>query len=147
MVTYFDDATVKTSSQYLRINCPVQSNEQYTTLTFPSEYDSHSVLDIQIEAILGKLTQAYAPWHPFYPEYGGDYTPAVKLVDVSGWRDTHTINLSDEQVSDSASTNSSPTPTPTVPEFSLVILPLFVAASMIIAIIARKKSLLKAAYK
>ncbi|MGD6808442.1 MAG: hypothetical protein ACQCN3_01955 [Candidatus Bathyarchaeia archaeon] len=44
--------------------------------------------------------------------------------------------------------NTQHAPTPTVPEFSaLVILPLFVAAPVIIAIIARKKSLLKATYK
>jgi hypothetical protein len=139
IVTYFDDATVKTSSQYLRIwNCPMQSNEQYTIITFPSEYDPTSVLDIQVEAILGKLTQAYELWHPQFPQYGGDYVPAVKLVDVSGWSGTYTIYLSDEQVSGSGSTNATPTP---FSEFSFYwLLPLLVVIPLITFFMIKKRN-------
>jgi hypothetical protein len=46
--------------------------------------------------------------HPFYPTIGGYFAPATAYDSTSGWSNTQTVTISE----------TSPTSTPTVPEFS-----------------------------
>jgi hypothetical protein len=135
---------------YILPESPPQSNQDYTTIAFPviptevyeaSGYDvqrpytghnawlptfldaipSGAQLDFQIQALVGHNSTYWYIQHPFTPTVGGYSAPAVAYDSASGWSNTQTITIGEIA-------STSPTPTPTVPEFPvLAILPFFVS--------------------
>jgi hypothetical protein len=127
-------------AEYISPDSPPQSNSSYTVITFPvlptdlygaSGYDiqryysgeegqegryfaflsaipSGGQLDFQVEALVGHGSQMWVIQHPFYPTIGGYFAPATAYDSTSGWSNTQTVTISE----------TSPTSTPTVPEFS-----------------------------
>jgi hypothetical protein len=82
-------------------------------------------IDFQVEALSGYWTRTM--------EFASQHFEAQE----SGWSPTQTVTILASSVS--------PNPSPTIPEFlSLAIVPLFVIIPVIISIIARKNSHLKA---
>jgi hypothetical protein len=131
---------------------PVQSNSTSTIIDFqvvPTDvnqatgYDIYgtpfygipidSQLDFQVEALVGHNSTYWYIQHPFTPTYGGFSVSAVAYDSASGWSNTQTI-----AIGETAST--SPAPSPSVPEFSwLIILPLFFSILSIAVLIRKRK--------
>jgi hypothetical protein len=59
-----------------------------------SELPPNAQIDFQVEAIVGYNSQAWYIQHPFTPEHGGFYEPAIAYYSDTGWSDTQTITLS-----------------------------------------------------
>ncbi len=112
---------------------PKQSSSQYTVFSFSQNYHSGDEVDFQVEAILGYQ-------YSFETYY---YNNDVHLLPVyvesfvyksSSWSPTQTFTMHDTPAS------NSPSPTPTVPEFScLMILPLFLSLLFIVVLFRKRK--------
>jgi hypothetical protein len=96
--------------------------------------------DFQVEAMIGYVADA----GPFSDRSPREYFEG----ETSGWSSTQTITIGETSASTSPSSipsstqNTMPTPTPTVPEFSsLVILPLFVSLLFIAMIRGHRKTI------
>jgi hypothetical protein len=113
----------------------------YTTVPINEYMPKEGALDIQVEAMVG-----YEEGIVSFP--GAPGTARVIRGENSGWSNIQTITTSSSSSSvipAPSSTNSQSSPSPTVPEFPvLAILPLFVVIPLIIAMIVRKNSYLKA---
>jgi hypothetical protein len=129
-------------AQYISRDSPTQSSSSDTIVAFPvvtteyygeSGYDiqryysgdegqegqyfeflyaipANAQIDFQVEALVGHASQMWVIEHPFYPEIGGHFAPAVAYDLTSSWSNTQTTTIGE--------TSASPTPTPTIPEFS-----------------------------
>jgi hypothetical protein len=86
---------------------------------------------------VGHDSQAWYVQHPFTPEYGGFYEPAVAYDSDSGWSNTQTATIN------SISPSASLTPTPTVPEFSWFIVVLFLSVFNATTLLTMKKRFVK----
>ncbi len=124
---------------YADSNYDLQSNGTYTTLTMPIYFlkasQNASSIDIQMKAQTGYYSRIYKqgqmPGELLVPT-DGYWDINFKPAEKSEWSNTQTINLNQ------ASTIS---PTPTVPEFSwLMILPLFLSL-LFIVVLNRKRRL------
>jgi hypothetical protein len=103
------------------------SNSDYTTVSYSlgegpvwGNLQANTQVDFQVQAMIGYVSRTigFASWY-----FTGE---------SSDWSNTQIITIPETSTSTSPSPN--PTPTPTVPEFPiLVILPLFVAMSLISA--------------
>ncbi len=92
-------------------------------------YDSQ--LDFQVNTLVGHNSTYWYVMHPLYPQYGGFDEPATAYDLQSDWSAAQTVTIASD---------SHPTPTPTVPEFSwIAILPLL-AAVLFAAIASKGKS-------
>jgi hypothetical protein len=121
-----DGYPVQTPSNYTIIPLPVEG-AQILGVTIPTG----ATTDIQVEAMIGHIgrNQTMIP----YPY------PYVFFGETSGWSKTQTVTLP-PKVPFSASSTLSPSPTPNVPEFSIiVILPLLAAMFLIATIRLRRK--------
>ena len=100
-------------------------DSQYTVIPIDSYLPSEGQIDVQIEALIGYEHGVISP-------YGVPVTARVITGEASGWSNTQTITIPE--------TSTSLSPSPTVPEFSfLVVLILFVALPLITTILLRKK--------
>jgi hypothetical protein len=72
-----------------------------------------SQLDFQVEALVGHNSTYWYVQHPFFPQFGGFYEPAIAYDIQSDWSTTQTITI--------AASSASPTPTPTIPEYPVTI--------------------------
>jgi hypothetical protein len=84
---------------------PMQSNGEYTTITFAlnenNEYTPDALIDLpdnarvdfQVEAIVGHDAQYWYIQHPLFPTYGGLYQDSVAYDTDSGWSSTQTITV------------------------------------------------------
>ena len=135
---------------------PTQSNSEYTTMTFPvvasedsqSGYDIESYypyassfnptltgiasggqVDFRVQVMIGYVHRVPSNvGNPFFN------MPWVFEGQTSGWSNTQAITLP------AVSSSTSPSPTPTAPEFPwLAILPLFVSFLLVAVIISRRK--------
>ena len=150
-----------TYARYILPESPVQSNQEYTTISFPfmpttvygaSGFDVQrsytgqnallptflyavpidAQLDFQIQALVGHNSTYWYIEHPIAPTVGGYSVSAVAYDLASGWSNTQIITIGDE----------SPSPSPTVPEFPIqIVMPLLVAVPLIAVIILRKRSI------
>jgi hypothetical protein len=147
---------------YISPDSPVQSNSGYTSITFPvvptivyqaSGYDirkfsgeegggsaflsavpSGGQLDFQVEALVGHNSTYWFIQHPLYPTIGGYSAPAVAYDSTSGWSNTKTVTIGETSTS----------PSPTVPEFPMiVILPLLITMLFVAAILRLNPKLLR----
>ena len=107
---------------------PTQSNSQYTVLSFPANYTSGGEIDFQVEALFAYQVTTYQGNYYFK-------TPETFFTyQSSGWSQTQTFTMP-------ASITSSSTPTPTVPEFSwLVIVPLLLSMFFVAVTIRHRKT-------
>jgi hypothetical protein len=97
-----------------------KSDSDYTVISF-TYLPSEGKIDFRIQAQIGYYTQFFTPWVDY--KFTGQ---------TSGWTNTQTISIPNGEVS-----TSSPTPTPTVPEFPiLAILPMSI---FIISLVALRK--------
>ena len=148
---------------YILPETPLQSNQDYTTFAFsviPTElygalgydiqrpYTGHNAwlpdfldaipsgaqLDFQVQALVGHNSTYWYIQHPFTPTYGGFYEPAIAYDSASGWSNRQTITIGE-------TASSSPTPSPTVPELSwLVILPLLISLFSVAVVLRHEKN-------
>jgi hypothetical protein len=148
---------------YVLPETPSQSNQDYTTFAFPviptevygaSGYDvlradtghnawlpdfldaipSGAQLDFQVQALVGHNSTYWYIQHPFTPTIGGYSAPAVAYDTASGWSNRQTITIGQ-------TTSTSPTPTPSVPELSwLVILPLLLSIFLVTIMYRHRKT-------
>jgi hypothetical protein len=123
---------------------PSQPNAEYTIVSYDlngdnyydfSDLPSNAQIDFQVEAIVGHDSQAWYIQHPFTPEYGGFYEPAIAYDADSGWSNTQTVSIPDGNVTVSAYAN--PTPTPSVPELSFITILLMLLLMLSVAGISK----------
>lgn len=133
--TYYE----KEFTSYLQKNLPsiqngtpIQSNSQTTAISLTyynpsldSEANcsfpimSNTTLDFQVKAVVGHSSQGWVADNLQSPVLGGHYTSVTSLDQSSNWSNAQTITI--------PAANSSPTPTPSVPEFpALAILSLLI---------------------
>jgi hypothetical protein len=98
-------------SEYISNNSPPESTSEYTVLSFSADYPPNAQVDFQVEAIIGHASQAWVIQHPFAPEYGGYYEPAIAFDEISGWSNTQTVTISTSGASPSPSSSPASTPT------------------------------------
>jgi len=119
---------------------PAQSTTGYTVLSFPSIYRVGDQVDFQVEAILGIQYVYSVDLLPnnehIIPGLNYNTYDYSFVHNASGWSPTQTVTIPASSV-----TYSSPTPTPTVPEFPiLAILPLFVILLLISIKVRHRKN-------
>jgi hypothetical protein len=96
---------------------------------------SEGQVDFQVKAqTWGEVMATTSPQNPF----GGSITT---LFGESDWSDEHTITLTDGAAAGSINTLSTPTPTPSVPELSwLVLVPLLLSALSVAVLLRHRKT-------
>jgi hypothetical protein len=111
-----------------------QSDSEYTSIGYSAQfYPPNAKVDFRVEAMIGYFKDSSLP------SYLG--IPPIFVGKESGWSNTLTISIPDSLVSVSSSPNPNPTQTPSVPEFSwLIILPLFLSILSIAIIVGVRKS-------
>ena len=104
---------------------PVPSSSEYTVLSLPADYPDGGQVDFQVEALAG------------YYKYWADarvwiiFGYALEPVEASGWSNTQTITISEENVQT--------IPSEEIPEFpSWTILPLVLAITLFSVVVKRK---------
>ena len=117
-VTVFSDA-----SGYSLVLGVKPPDLAYTVVSYPVDYPPNSQVDFQVQAVVYKLTENFYGNHPFgapNPQTGTYYQQPEEF-ETTNWTSTQTLTIGE-------TASSSPTPSPTVPEFPvLVILPFFVS--------------------
>jgi hypothetical protein len=104
---------------------PVPSSSEYTVLAIPADYPDDAQVDFQVEALAGyyKYWADERVWFIF----GYTLTP----VEASGWSNTQTITISEENVQIRLNEE--------IPEFpSWTILPLTLTVALVVAVYKRK---------
>jgi hypothetical protein len=126
----------KWSLLYTIDNVPVQSNEEYTTFSYPSdgpvvEYQYYlgdrienlfagDKVDFQVQAMIGNIHRVYNPNHTSQL----DMYPYVFTGEVSDWSNTQTITIPYGSVSSSTpnpTTPTTPTPSDYIPQTTLLL--------------------------
>ena len=126
---------------------PVQSNSTSTIIDFQVEptdvyqtagYDIYgtpfsgipidSQLDFQVEALVGHNSTYWYIQPPFSLTVGGFSVPAVAYDSASGWSNTQTVTIGEMA-------STSPTPTPSVPEFPALAILTLLSASLLVAVV------------
>lgn len=103
---------------------PLQSNSEYTLLSLPADYPRDAQVDFQVEAILGYYYDELAG-RPILPLY------ALRAVSLSGWSNTQTLTINDENVQIKENQ--------TIPEFSSwTMLPLLMIGVIAVLILKKK---------
>jgi hypothetical protein len=148
---YIDDSSPQSKSSYTIITFPVVATEYYSESGFDIQryysgdigqegryfaflhgIPANAQIDFQVEALVGQNSTYWYVQHPLFPQYGGFHEPAIAYETASGWSNTQTITIGE--------ISALPTPTPTVPEFSwLVILPLFLSLLSIVVFFRKRK--------
>ena len=101
-----------------------QSDSDYTTISF-SQIPTEGQMDFRLQALIGFYTET---GHPFMDVYEYNFTGQT-----SDWSSTQTITIQES--------NSSPSPTSSVPEFPIIaILPLFLSAFSAAIILRHRKT-------
>jgi hypothetical protein len=115
---------------------PIQSDFENTILTFPANYRIGDRIDFQIQALLA-YQQTIDSYNGLYPikEYIFHYNP-------SDWSNTQTITITDNP----ASANNTANPTPSVPEFPIIVVFSLFVIIPLITILVKKRISLKAYY-
>ncbi len=147
--TYYEKEFTSYLQEHLssiRDDTPVQSSSTYTIvpLTYfnpplageelPFPINTNSTIDIQVMAYVGHNTQGWIAYQLQSPVQGGQLTNVTALDSSSDWSSTQTITIGE-------TTSSSPTPSPTVPEFStLAVLPLLLSIFSIAVILRHRKT-------
>ncbi|XHH08664.1 MAG: hypothetical protein ACFCUE_14010 [Candidatus Bathyarchaeia archaeon] len=117
------------------------SSSEYTILKYCSlvsqNIPANGKLDIRVKALIGhpivEQTSDHLDWLNTYASFSFNGT-------ASEWSQIQTLSIPDGKVTIAESTE--PTPTPTVPELSsLVILPFFLAVFSVIAVVRYRKTL------
>jgi hypothetical protein len=94
------------------------SNSNYTVLSYPADYPPKAQVDFQVQAVVYQMVEVFVQTQPHNPSIGS-YFPEPQLYETTDWSSTQTVAISQTSLS----------PTPTVPEFSwLALLPLFAVA-------------------
>jgi hypothetical protein len=102
----------------------IQNYASQNTVVLISSPPAQGQMDIQVEALQGYTNRTTIQGHIFMAVVGYTF-----YGEESGWSDTQTINLGESQ-----------TPTPPVPEFpAWMILPIFMIATLLIAVVYFKK--------
>lgn len=129
-VTVFRDA-----SGYSIVLGVKPSDSAYTIISYPTDYPPNSQADFQVQAVVYKLTENFYGNHPFdapNPQTGTYYQQPEEFQ-TTNWSNTQTVTIGN-------TVSSQPTPTPTVPEFSfLVIFPLFLSMFLIVTKLLRRR--------
>jgi hypothetical protein len=116
------DAKSWSYSTYLYPNYQRQSDSDYTVVSYALGGDGYYLfkglppaaqIDFQVETIVGHDSQLWYIEHPFTPEYGGHYEPAVAVDERSGWSDTKAITIPASAPSPTIMPTPTPTPVPT----------------------------------
>jgi hypothetical protein len=117
------------------------SSSEYTIILLPEQLKdapADGQMDVQAQAMVGH--DNVIRWGEGRLAYIGYYF----VGESSDWSNTQTITLTDGATSGSINTSPYPTPTPTVPEFPIiVILPLFVAMFLMGFKLFRRKQISK----
>lgn len=118
---------------------PTQSSSGYTLLSFPASYRTDDKVDFQVKAILGYQysydTYFYGQQSHIVPLRMNDF-----IHEVSDWSSIQTFTMPETSSLTSPSPNPTPTPTiasitpiPTVPEFPLWTITLFLSLMVVAA--------------
>ena len=130
--TTFYGSTTFVGYQIQRYNSGGIEGSPYNE-TFLNDVPNGAQLDFQVQALVGHNSTMWYNSNPFYAGIGG-YIPAVAYDSASGWSNTQTITIGEMA-------STSPTPTPTVPEFSwLVTVPLLLSVFSIAVILRHRKT-------
>jgi hypothetical protein len=110
-------------SNYISPNAPLESNSDYTVLSYPvgvspfAQLPPNAQIDFQVEALVGHYSEVYNPplGLPYYPPNDpAYYSPATALDASSGWSNTVTITVVNGGSASSTSASTTPNPTPTL---------------------------------
>ena len=129
-VTIFSDA-----SGYFSVLGVKPSDSTYTTISYPADYPPNSQVDFQVQPVVYILAENFYLNHPFNApnNQGGTHYQQPEEFETTNWSNTQTVAISE--------ITNSPTPTPTVPEFSwLMILPLSIAILSIVVLVRQRKT-------
>jgi len=114
---------------------PTQSSSGYTLLLFPASYRTDDKVDFQVKAIFGYQysydTYFYGQQSHILPLRVNDF-----IHEESGWSSTQTFTMPETPTSSNQTTsptNTITSPTPSVPEFSLWIIPFQFSMMLVIA--------------
>ena len=114
---------------------PTQASSGYTLLSFPASYRTGDEIDFQVKAILGYQysydTYFYVQQSHILPLRVNDF-----IHEESGWSSTQTFTMPETPTSSNQTTsptNTITSPTPSVPEFSLWIIPFQFSMMLVIA--------------
>jgi hypothetical protein len=149
---YIDDSAPHANSSYTIINFPVVATEYYGEsgydiqryysgdigqegeyFAFLNGIPDNAQIDFQVDALVGQNSTYWYVMHPLFPQYGGFNEPAIAYDSDSAWSNTQTITIGE--------ISASPSPTPTVPELSwLVILPLLLSMFSVAVIFRHRKN-------
>ena len=103
---------------------PVQSSSEYTVLSLSADYPDGAQVDFQVKAIAGYYYDELAG-RPILPLY------VLAAFKTSGWSDTQTITISEENVQTILNEE--------IPEFpSWIILPLVLTVTVVVAIYKKR---------
>lgn len=146
---FYNNATDFNSTALNLARTPKASTSEFTIIAFYDYYPSYppntvigfsppfhfppgTQLDVEVQAIFGVDSQVYVADHPTAPWYGGHYEPAIVVGGASGWSNAQSITMPEEDYSNL---------TPTVPEFSwLILVPLLVSLLVVAVIVRRRKT-------
>jgi hypothetical protein len=98
------------SSEYSPNWLAVDENSEYTTASYPANYEPYSQLDFQVEAVTMYDGQVKVASHLF--DFTGHYEAGYVLGETSDWSDTQTITI---PASQTPTSSTEPTPTPVSP--------------------------------
>lgn len=127
---------------------PIQSKSNYTVLMYSlgegpifGNLSYGSQADIQVQAMMGFwiYQQVFPPINPTFP-FPYEWT---FYGSFGNWSGTQTLNLENGAISASlASTTTTSTPfsTPSIPEFPLIAIPLFLSILSVVIILTQKKT-------
>jgi hypothetical protein len=121
---------------------PPQQNSEYTKISIPANtYTIGGTVELEVRAILGGVFSSSIEYNPF------PFPTSYFGYEASDWSGAQSITISSNSVSNftpnptSSPTNTPSTPTPTVPEFPLlVILPFFVSLLLVAVYLKHRRT-------